>query len=70
MGSVRTDKFGNPTMLVGCKPNKKNDAFNKGYAELGGKLYKIEVSEATKEGYAYWVKITKVKKSTQQDRSM
>lgn len=56
---ISTDKFGNPYQLVGCK-DLKGTGFAKGYIELGGKLYKIEPSEAKKEGVEFWVKITKV----------
>ncbi len=59
--NISTDRFGNPYQLIGCKPNKKG--FPVGYAELGGKLYKIEPSEAKKEGVDFWVKITAVKKN-------
>lgn len=57
---ISIDRFGNPYQLVGCKINEKG--FSKGYAELGGKLYKIEPSEAQKDGVGFWVKITLVKK--------
>lgn len=61
---IQTDRFGNAYQLVGCKPNK--NGFSVGYAELGGKLYKIEPSEASKEGISHWVKITKVDKKAKQ----
>lgn len=57
---ISTDKFGNPFQVVGCKPNKKNSDFNVGYADLGGKTYKIEVSKASKDDVDYWVRITKM----------
>lgn len=56
--NVKTDRFGNPYQLVSCKENK--NGFPVGYVELGGKLYKIEPSEAKKDGVLYWVKVTKV----------
>lgn len=59
---ISTDRFGNPYQLIGCK-DKKGKGFASGYVELGGKLYKIEPSEATKEGVMFWVKITAVKKN-------
>lgn len=62
---ISTDKFGNPYMLVGCKESKKNADFNKGYIELGGKLYKLEVSKANKDGVHYWVRVTQMKKRQQ-----
>lgn len=58
---ISTDRFGNPYQVVGCK-DKKGSGFASGYVELGGKLYKIEPSEAQKDGVMYWVKITKVDK--------
>lgn len=57
---IKTDKFGQSFTVVGCKDD--GTPFPKGYAELGGKLYKIEPSVAQKEGVAMWVKITQVKK--------
>ena len=59
---ISNDRFGQPYQVVGCKPNKNNADFCAGYAELGGKLYKIEPSKAEKEGVTAWVKITLVKK--------
>ncbi|WP_406843565.1 hypothetical protein [Flavobacterium soyae] len=61
---ISTDRFGNPFQLIGCK-DKRGTGFFSGYCELGGKLYKIEPSEAQKEGVGYWVKITLVKKRSQ-----
>ncbi|SHL70485.1 hypothetical protein [Flavobacterium saccharophilum] len=58
---ISTDRFGNPYQLIGCK-DKKGSGFSQGYIELGGKLYKIEPSPASKEGVEYWVKVTLVKK--------
>lgn len=60
-GRISTDRFGNPYQLIGCK-DKKGTGFSSGYVELGGKLYKIEPSQAQKEGVDFWVKITAVKK--------
>jgi hypothetical protein len=60
---ISNDRFGNPYQLIGCK-DKKGKGFAVGYIELGGKLYKVEPSQATKEGVLYWVKITAVKKNT------
>ncbi|MEO6177288.1 MAG: hypothetical protein ABIP27_19190 [Flavobacterium circumlabens] len=60
---ISTDRFGNAYQLVGCK-DKKGNGFSQGYIELGGKLYKIEPSVATKEGVEFWVKVTAVKKQT------
>ena len=58
---ISTDRFGNPYQLISCK-DKKGTGFAFGYVELGGKLYKVEPSEAQKDGVMYWVKITLVKK--------
>lgn len=58
--SSRTDKFGNEYKLVSCKANDKG--FAKGFIEISGQLYKVEPSKAQKEGVAYWVKVTKLKK--------
>lgn len=57
---IKNDRFGNPYQVIGCKPNK--GGFPVGYVELGGKLYKIEPSDAQKDGVAMWVKVTQVKK--------
>ena len=59
---IKADRFGNPTQLIGCKANDKG--FAKGFVELGGKLYKVEPSQANKEGVAYWVKFTLMKKES------
>jgi hypothetical protein len=58
---ISTDRFGNPYQLIGCK-DKKGNGFSQGYIELGGKLYKMEPSPATKDGVEYWIKVTQVKK--------
>lgn len=55
---IKVDRFQNPFQLVGCKPNK--NGFPVGYVEIGGKTYKIEPSQAQKDGIAYWVKVTKI----------
>lgn len=61
---ISNDKFGNPYQLIGCKENDKG--FSKGFIELGGKLYKIEPSQAQKDGVSYWVKVTQMKKQANQ----
>lgn len=61
MPKVRNDRFGRPSMLVGCS-DKKGNGFAKGYVKLGGKDYLIEPSEAQKEGVDFWVKITALPK--------
>lgn len=57
---ISTDRFGNPYQLIGCK-DVKGTGFSKGYIELGGKLYKLEPSPASKEGVDFWIKVTQVK---------
>lgn len=59
---VNTDKYGNPYQVISCKPKKKNPDFNQGWIELQGKLYKLEVSNADKDGVDYWVRVTQQKK--------
>lgn len=61
MSFVTQDKFGNDRMVVGLK-DKKGNGFPKGFAKIGGKLFKIEYSESNKEGVEGWVTITKTKK--------
>lgn len=61
MAMVRVDRFGNPTMLVACKPSRKNPDFLVGYVEIGKQLYKIEPAKSNKEGVGEWVKITKLR---------
>jgi hypothetical protein len=61
---ITNDRFGNPYQVIGCK-DKKGTGFSKGYVELGGKLYKLEPSPATKEGVEVWIKVTAVKKQPQ-----
>ena len=58
--SFQNDRFGNKYIIVGCKENK--NGFAVGYAEIGGKLYKIEPSSANKDGIKAWVKLTQIKK--------
>jgi hypothetical protein len=71
--NIRTDRFGNPYQLLTAiqQVSKDGEAVNSQvcFAELGGKIYKIEVSERQKElaekhagKTASWVKITLVKK--------
>lgn len=72
---VNMDRFGNPYILKTAKEvvNKKTGEVIhnnfKCYAEVDGKLLKIEISERKKElkdgGNGVWVKITKVKKQSQ-----
>jgi len=62
--NIRTDKYGRPTMLVKCKPNK--NGFPEGYLEIGSQLYKCAVSNNLKDG-GYWIQVTKLAK---QNRSM
>jgi len=59
MASVTKDRFGNDQMIIGLK-DKKGTGFGKGYFEVKGTLFKVEVSPARKEGVTDWVKITKV----------
>ena len=61
---ITNDRFGQPFQVIGCK-DKKDTGFSKGYVELGGKLYKLEPSKATKEGVEVWIKVTQVKKQAQ-----
>lgn len=61
---LKSDRFGNPYQVIGCKANK--GGYPVGYVELGGKLYKVEPSKANKEGVEMWVKVTQVKRNAQQ----
>lgn len=61
---TRTDRFGNPTKLVGCKPNK--NGFPVGYLEIGNQLYKLEPSKSNNEKYSHWIKVTKIVKKSQE----
>ena len=56
---VGSDKWGNPSILKGAKINDAGYA-KAVYVELGGKTYKIDVSDANKDGVKYWVRVTKV----------
>ena len=79
MAQVRNDRFGNPYQLKFAETvvNKKSgeviDGAFKTYFEIGGKLYKCEVSPGAKEGKrgkgGVWVKMTKVKKSKPENTS-
>jgi|GEM_PF-4140100 len=61
MANVKNDRFGNEYVLIGCK-DKKGNGFGYGFVEMKGQLYKVEASEAQKDGYTHWVKLTKMKK--------
>lgn len=58
---IKTDRFGNPYQVVGCR-DKKGTGFPVGYVELKGQLYKLEPSSAKKDGVEAWIKVTAVKK--------
>jgi hypothetical protein len=58
--TVSKDRFGNDYTVIGCKPDKKNAAFNHGYVTIKGTNYKVEVSNSNKDGVSYWVKLTKM----------
>ena len=70
--NIKSDKYGNPYQLKTAEAvvNKKTgeviETAYKTYFELGGKLYKIEISRRDKEtksgNPAVWVKCTQVKK--------
>lgn len=62
---ARPDKFGNPTIVVGCK-DKKDSGYSKGYFTLNGELFKVEPSKAQKDGIEHWVRITNLGKSMNQ----
>jgi hypothetical protein len=75
MAGVRTDRFGNATMLKMAKSvvNRKSGEVLpvfKTYVEVGSTLLKVEISECkkdTKDGNpGMWVKFTKVQKSRNQ----
>lgn len=59
---VSTDRFGQAYQVIGCK-DKKGTGFPKGYIELKGKLYKLEPSNANKDGVDMWIRVTEVKKT-------
>ena len=68
---VKTNRFGDPEVLITLQTvvDKKSGEclpIFKSYVELGGQLYKIEVSNRNKEtksgNPAMWCKITKRKK--------
>lgn len=55
---IKTDRFGNPYQVVSCRENR--GGYPVGYAEIQGKLYKIEPADSNKEGVKMWVRITKM----------
>jgi len=57
MAKVLNDRFGNPSTLIACKPNK--NGYPTGYVKLKGQLYQVAISENKKYG-GYWAKITKL----------
>jgi hypothetical protein len=55
------DKWGNPQLITSLK--ERNEGFLKGFVEIQGQLYKIDVSlHARKEGVAGWCTFTKLRK--------
>ncbi len=58
----RSDRFGNPTALVGCKNNK--NGYPVGYLEINNILLKLEPAQSNKDGVAEWIKVTKIRKRT------
>jgi hypothetical protein len=66
MAFVRTDRFGNPSLLKLAKPvtNKKTGdvmPIYRAFAQIGNVLYRIDISDSLKaERPGKWVKITKL----------
>ena len=60
---TRKDRFGNDYAVIGCK-DKKGTGYPVGYITIGGKTFKLEPSEANKEGVAMWIRVTKMQKRT------
>lgn len=58
---TRLDRFGNDYAVIGCK-DKKGTGFPVGYITIGGKTYKLEPSQANKEGVEMWIRVTKLNK--------
>jgi len=56
---TRSDRFGNQYAVIGCK-DKKGNGYPVGYITIGGKTYKLEPSEAEKEGVAMWIRVTRM----------
>lgn len=67
MAQPQRDRFGNEYMLVSCK-DTKGTGYGKGYIEIKGQLYKVESSEAKKDGVSHWVKITKIDKKAKPNK--
>ncbi|HUX55768.1 MAG TPA: hypothetical protein VMV77_02265 [Bacteroidales bacterium] len=75
MANIRTDRFGNPTMLKMAKSvvDRKTGSvlpIYKTYCEVGNQMIKVEISEckkSTRDGNpGMWVKFTKMSKNRQQ----
>lgn len=78
---INSDKNGNPYQLktavqIVTKDGEAIEAY-KAFVELGGKLYKLEISPRQKEltgknegKSAMWVKVTLMKKQHNQPKSM
>lgn len=60
MAKFTKDNFGNDQMVVGLKDNK--NGFATGYIEIGNKAYRVQISDAKKDGISYWLSFTKVQK--------
>jgi len=71
--NVRTNRFGDPEQLISAEGvvSKQGELLPiyKGYVELGGSLYKLEISSAKQESKRgrprKWVKVTKLSKRKQ-----
>jgi len=76
--NIRNDRFGNPYQLITALQvvTKEGEAIEayKGFIELKGQLYKLEISTRQKEHKSgkdgMWVKVTAVKKNKPSNMSM
>jgi hypothetical protein len=61
-GYSSTDRFGRQFTRVGAR-DKKGNGYAKGYVEIKGKLYQIEVGPSQKEDVEYWLTVTEMPKN-------
>lgn len=54
----RQNRFGQEELVLAIRDKKKN-GFPYGYVNIGGKVYKVFVNNANKDGVSYWVKFVK-----------
>lgn len=63
MAQMRDSRFGRQA-VINCKAKegKNGGTFGLGFVEIGGRLYKVSVTENRKDGGHSWVKIAETRR--------